>query len=212
MARMKKGVDLEWESASEYTDSASDASTDTDVEDTDFEKGLSDMSVDTEDTGSEDEGPVAPSVEVLPSPPTTSEDIDTLDEVEAQMCHFDEENAVLDSEDEELFDGNRAPVEFYRQNIQNLNVDHFRRKHYSKGTQKLIKNCENYWASCVCSSCSSATNANLPPGSARRCCPAETGNSASAMTSTSRGSTTFSGGISTSGPVRTAVASGLSKP
>lgn len=50
----------------------------------------------------------------------------------------------LDSDDE-LYDGNVAPAEFYRQNIQNVNVDEFKRKHYQKGTLKLIKTAGNYW-------------------------------------------------------------------
>lgn len=47
--------------------------------------------------------------------------------------------------DGELYDGNVAPAEFYRQNIHKVNVDEFKRKHYQKGTLKLIKNAGNYW-------------------------------------------------------------------
>ncbi|KAG6353712.1 hypothetical protein INS49_005421 [Diaporthe citri] len=55
----------------------------------------------------------------------------------------------LDSDEELLYDGNVAPPEFYRQNIRNINVDDFKRRHYAKGTLKMIENAQNYWQSYV---------------------------------------------------------------
>ncbi|KAI1260376.1 hypothetical protein F5Y18DRAFT_432324 [Xylariaceae sp. FL1019] len=50
-------------------------------------------------------------------------------------------------EDEALYNGNTKPPEFYRQGIQSLNSADFKRKEYSKGTMKLMENCEAYWRS-----------------------------------------------------------------
>lgn len=57
-------------------------------------------------------------------------------------------NLPLDEEDPEaetLFDGNVLPPEYYREGIQSLDLDEFKRKEYSKGTEKLIVRAESQW-------------------------------------------------------------------
>lgn len=66
-----------------------------------------------------------------------------VQDIEYCIRRFDEDNVGPDegasgSEDEELFDGNRAPPEFYRQHISTTNVNNFKRRHHSRGTLKLI--------------------------------------------------------------------------
>lgn len=75
---------------------------------------------------------------------------DYIQEVQDVMQQFTadhEEPAAEDSEDGELFHGNQQPADFYRQRIRDLDVNHFKRRHYSQGTLNLMKTCENYWTS-----------------------------------------------------------------
>lgn len=46
---------------------------------------------------------------------------------------------------DDLFDGNVRPVEYYRNELRNMNTNDFRRKEYAKGTEKLIANTETQW-------------------------------------------------------------------
>lgn len=75
-----------------------------------------------------------------------------LADVEIQIEQFERDQGGQDgdtdsaeSSDEELFGGNRVRPEVYRNSMKSLNLEDFKKKHYSPGTLKLPKGCENHW-------------------------------------------------------------------
>lgn len=76
-----------------------------------------------------------------------------LVEMEEQVCSTDLEilrgTSIIPDDDiddtDDLFDGNVRPVEYYRNELRNMNTNDFRRKEYAKGTEKLIANTETQW-------------------------------------------------------------------
>ncbi|KAK8106561.1 hypothetical protein PG999_009920 [Apiospora kogelbergensis] len=61
-----------------------------------------------------------------------------------QRCETELRDLSPDGEDEDnLFDGNVHPLEYYRQGMKDMVVDRYKRKVYAKGTEKQIQNSEN---------------------------------------------------------------------
>ncbi|KAL2272538.1 hypothetical protein FJTKL_06333 [Diaporthe vaccinii] len=142
--------DPESESQSEYHDSGSDSDDVSDFQEAIPEEpsssGLDDLDSD------EDDDTVFPEfdpseVERLQRQGAPDDD----SEIARQIEQFGLDNPVREhspgSDSDGWYDGNRAPPEFYQQSMQQFDENHFKRKHYSKGTLKLIANCENYWLS-----------------------------------------------------------------
>lgn len=130
-------VSSEWEeSGSEYQDSGSDVDTETDVE-----RG--------NDTEGESDGDLKESAE-------TWTDITAAD-VEEQVRQFDlthkdpgltkplqPETDSLD-DDEELFDGNVHPPEYYGRDMQDLDERAYLKKNYAEGTLEMVNRVERQW-------------------------------------------------------------------
>lgn len=130
-------VSSEWEeSGSEYQDSGSDVDTETDVE-----RG--------NDTEGESDGDLKGSAE-------TWTDITAAD-VEEQVRQFDltykdpgltkplqPETDSLD-DDEELFDGNVHPPEYYRRDMQDLDERAYLKKNYAEGILEMVNRVERQW-------------------------------------------------------------------
>lgn len=142
--------DTESESQSEYSDSGADTDDASDFEQVMPEEpsssGLDDLDSD------EDVDTV-----FLEFDPSEAERLerkgvpDDDNEIAQQIEQFGLDNPVREhspgSDSDGWYDGNRAPPEFYQQSMQQFDENHFKRRHYSKGTLKLIANCENYWLS-----------------------------------------------------------------
>ena len=75
--------------------------------------------------------------------------------IEKQIVTFNPNNANAgkqDAEDEDrgteedrLYNGNRAPPEFYEQIIKGTNPVKFKRTHYATGTRRQLDNCKFFW-------------------------------------------------------------------
>lgn len=71
-------------------------------------------------------------------------------EMEETIRRFDPNNVgsdieSLDTEEDELYSGNRAPPEFYRQGMKSLNENDFKRKYYAKSIFHQIARCKLFW-------------------------------------------------------------------
>lgn len=83
------------------------------------------------------------------------QDEDEVAAIEEQIVTFDPNNANTgeqDVEDEDggteedrLYNGNRAPPEFYEQIMKGTNPVEFKRKHYATGTSRQLDNCKFFW-------------------------------------------------------------------
>lgn len=172
-------VDSSDEQADEHVDKQTDDESDEEIAITDSDEETDsgvDQEVDSSNSN-EDIELSPPLLDVAEVPRvdhlTRHSDQDLLD-IEDEIQTFEEENhtrrlhagnprenrgpgstarTVVDSDvgsdEEALYDGNKAPPEFYRQNIEGLQVKDFKRKHYAKGTLLQIKNCERYWQTYV---------------------------------------------------------------
>lgn len=70
---------------------------------------------------------------------------DDVAEVADQIDLFNSDPSELPFDEEELFDGNVHPPEYYQRNIKSLNVDDYDRKEYSPGTESLIAMAQKQW-------------------------------------------------------------------
>lgn len=152
------------ESDSEYSDAdMADEVADEEVANEEVASDLRDLRGDTIDPARPMGSVDFPSWASLPVPQDKLQpgDNKAVQDIEELIRQCDKDNVDPDegrSVDEELFDGNRAPPELYRQQNRTTNANDFKRRHYSKGTLNLIQNCANYWKSLVsCSLFSQAT-------------------------------------------------------
>ena len=81
----------------------------------------------------------------------SDDDFDHMPDIEERLRQEDISfiDSKIDFNLDRLFDGNIYPPKYYRKGIKTLDMTNYKRKEYAKRTERLIKNTETQWQSCV---------------------------------------------------------------